>query len=144
MLFGLHCFWWEASCNSYHCFSVGQAAFKICFFILVYQQLHYVSRCGFLCIYAAGGVHLFPWMCGLLVIVSFYWIWKTLGQHFFKYFFLPVLSFSVTTLTFMLNFLLLSTGHSKICSFFFQIFLFLCFNLHNFYWEPVIPRKSEC
>ena len=36
------------------------AAFKVCFFILVYQQLQYVSRCGFLCIYAAGGFTYFP------------------------------------------------------------------------------------
>lgn len=28
---------------------------RFCFFIFVYQQLHYVSRCNFLCIYDAGG-----------------------------------------------------------------------------------------
>lgn len=65
------------------------------------------------------GVHLFPWICRLLAVVSFYPIWKTFGQYFFKSFFMPhSLSSSVTTL--ILDFLLLNTGHSRLCSFFFS------------------------
>ena len=95
---------------------------RFCFFIFVYQQLHYVSRCDFLCIYDAGGslISLDLRIPGCCIFLQ---IWKTFGQYFFKSFFMPhSLSSSVTTLTLILDFLLLSTGHSRLCSFFFQIF----------------------
>jgi len=68
-----------------YCFPVCHMSFfllllKFCFFIFVYQQLHYVSRCGFLCIYAAWGslISLDLWItgsycCFLLSNLEIFW-----------------------------------------------------------------------
>lgn len=115
--------------------------FVFVFFFCLYEQLHYVSRCVFLCIYPPW-VPLFPWICGLLVVVvSFYQIWKTFGQYYFQFFFCSICSLfsSETMLILLSDFLVLISGHSRLCSsfFFFQIFFFLYFNLDNLFCKPV-------
>lgn len=95
------------------------------------------------------GVHYLPGSVDCWWLFPFIRFGKLLVNISSDIFFCPILSLSSSgaVTTFILDFLVLSTGHSRLCSFFFFSQIFFCALIWIITVEIqclVIPGKSEC
>ena len=122
---GLHFFWWEIR---YYCLCFSWAAFRI--FFLILSSLNLEPSCGSLILPV---IHSGVWICKSMFFIR---VRKFSGIISFKYFFFylslilsPFLDYYCTCIK---PFLILSSGHLKLCSFSFHLSRFI--KLDKFYW----------